>query len=50
MLSYCLGIVKEENDKVRESLEEVKKNVIKLTNVIKGSEELGYAVPPGILN
>ncbi len=39
------GIRQEKNEKVKESLGEVKKNVIELTNVIKGIEKLGYDVP-----
>jgi tetratricopeptide (TPR) repeat protein len=39
------GIRKDKNDKVKESLEEVKKNVTVLTNAVKGIEKLGHDVP-----
>ncbi len=38
------GVWKEKNEKVTESLEEVKKGVVKLTSVVKGVEKLGYDV------
>lgn len=35
----------EKNEKIKETLEEVKKNVVVLTNAVKGIEKLGYSVP-----